>query len=124
MNAGRQSQELLAVSASMRTALLVGDTERAVAAKDLAQGELRMVMSRTERLAVSSSRDGMLSSHDDLQIALILDLARDVAHGVARPAAPLSAFAAGLVAGRAGGTPADTAAAVAAITALAKDWGA
>lgn len=61
----------------MRTALLVGDTEHAIAAKDVAQGELRQVMSRTERLAVSSSRDGMLSSHDDLQIELTPDDVRD-----------------------------------------------
>ncbi|WP_223622508.1 DUF6457 domain-containing protein [Microbacterium sp. EST19A] len=58
----------------------------------------------------------------DVDVALILDLARDVAHGVARPAAPLSAFLAGLAAGRAGGSPAASAAAAAAITELAGDW--
>lgn len=58
----------------------------------------------------------------DVDVALILDLARDVAHGVARPAAPLSAFLAGLAAGRAGGSPAASAASAAAITDLAADW--
>ena len=58
----------------------------------------------------------------DVDIALVLNLARDVAHGVARPAAPLSAFLAGLAAGRAGGSPAASAAAAAAITELAGDW--
>ncbi|MFK5644891.1 helicase-related protein [Ornithinimicrobium sp. LYQ121] len=61
----------------MRTALLVGDSERAVAAKDVAEGELRRVMSRTERLAVSSSRDGMLSAFDALDVTLTPDDVRD-----------------------------------------------
>lgn len=58
----------------------------------------------------------------DVDVALILDLARDVAHGVARPAAPLSAFLVGLAAGRAGATPADAEAAASAITELAAGW--
>lgn len=58
----------------------------------------------------------------DVDVALILDLARDVAHGVARPAAPLSAFLAGLAAGRAGGTPAAAEAAASAISELAAGW--
>lgn len=57
---------------------------------------------------------------DDVDIALVLDLARDVAHGVARPAAPLTAFLVGLAAGRS--TDPDAArAATAKLTALAKD---
>ncbi|MGO1235115.1 MAG: DUF6457 domain-containing protein [Microbacterium gubbeenense] len=56
----------------------------------------------------------------DVDIALVLDLARDVAHGVARPAAPLTAFLAGLAAGRDG----DAAAAISRVTALAKGWNA
>ncbi len=32
----------------------------------------------------------------DLDLSLILDLARDVAHGVARPAAPLTAYLLGV----------------------------
>ncbi|MGO3705145.1 DUF6457 domain-containing protein [Microbacterium gubbeenense] len=59
-------------------------------------------------------------SPDDVDIALVLDLARDVAHGVARPAAPLTAFLAGLAAGRDG----DAAAAISRVTALAKGWNA
>jgi hypothetical protein len=60
----------------------------------------------------------------DIDIALVLDLARDVAHGVARPAAPLSAFLVGLAAGRAEGSPdAAAAAATAALSDLAATWG-
>jgi hypothetical protein len=58
----------------------------------------------------------------DVDVALILDLARDVAHGVARPAAPLSAYLAGLAAGRAGGAPDASATATAAISELAAEW--
>jgi len=54
----------------------------------------------------------------DLDLSLILDLARDVAHGVARPAAPLTAYLLG-VATRRG---ADEPAAAARITALATAW--
>jgi hypothetical protein len=43
----------------------------------------------------------------ELDIPLVLDLARDAAHGVARPAAPLTAFLVGYAAGCAGGTPTD-----------------
>lgn len=43
----------------------------------------------------------------DVDIALILDLARDAAHGVARPAAPLTTFLVGYAAARAGGTAED-----------------
>ncbi|MGO2471241.1 MAG: DUF6457 domain-containing protein [Microbacterium gubbeenense] len=56
----------------------------------------------------------------DVDIALVLDLARDVAHGVARPAAPLTAFLAGLAVGRDG----DATDAIARVTALAKGWSA
>ena len=57
----------------------------------------------------------------DVDIALVLDLARDVAHGVARPAAPLTAFLAGLAAGRS--TDPDAArTAIAKVTALAERW--
>ena len=40
----------------------------------------------------------------DIDIALILDLARDAAHNVARPAAPLTTFLVGLAAGLRGGS--------------------
>lgn len=48
----------------------------------------------------------------EIDIALLLGLARDVAHGVARPAAPLTAFLVGLAAGRSTGDPAAVRAAV------------
>jgi hypothetical protein len=43
----------------------------------------------------------------EVDVALVLDLARDAAHGIARPAAPLTTFLLGLAVGRAGGGPAD-----------------
>ncbi|OUE20987.1 hypothetical protein BFL36_11225 [Clavibacter michiganensis] len=39
----------------------------------------------------------------EVDVSLVLDLARDAAHGVARPAAPLTTFLLGLAVGRAGG---------------------
>lgn len=38
----------------------------------------------------------------DLDVSLVLDLARDAAHGVARPAAPVTTFLVGYAAGRQG----------------------
>ncbi|WP_110589145.1 DUF6457 domain-containing protein [Microbacterium suaedae] len=58
---------------------------------------------------------------DEIDIPLVLDLARDVAHGVARPAAPLAAFLAGLAAGRSE-DPAAARDAVAKLTALSTGW--
>ncbi|MBP2435787.1 DUF6457 domain-containing protein [Microbacterium amylolyticum] len=55
----------------------------------------------------------------DVDIALILDLARDVAHGVARPAAPVTAYLAGLAAGRGTMTPED---AVRRVSSRATQW--
>ena len=54
----------------------------------------------------------------EVNLSLVLDLARDVAHGVARPAAPLSAYLLGLAVGRG----ADPKATAATITAMARDW--
>ena len=53
----------------------------------------------------------------EVEVALVLDLARDAAHGVARPAAPLTTFLLGLAVGRAGGTAADARRLAAEITA-------
>ncbi|KZC95471.1 hypothetical protein AWH51_07865 [Clavibacter tessellarius] len=53
----------------------------------------------------------------DVDVALVLDLARDAAHGVARPAAPLTTFLLGLAVGRAGGDAADARRLAAEITA-------
>ena len=61
----------------MRAALLAGDHERAVAAKDRAEAELRRVMCRTERLAISEDRDGMLRSNDSLSVEMTADDVRD-----------------------------------------------
>ncbi|MFT2706624.1 DUF6457 domain-containing protein [Clavibacter zhangzhiyongii] len=47
-----------------------------------------------------------LPAHE-VDVALVLDLARDAAHGIARPAAPLTTFLLGLAVGRAGGGAAD-----------------
>ncbi|HJB62115.1 MAG TPA: hypothetical protein H9769_00225 [Candidatus Microbacterium pullistercoris] len=58
---------------------------------------------------------------DEIDIALVLDLARDVAHNVARPAAPLTAFLTGLAAGRSS-DPDAARAAIARATAMAKEW--
>jgi hypothetical protein len=55
---------------------------------------------------------------EDVNVTVVLDLARDVAHGVARPAAPLTAYLAGIAVGR-GMPPADAAARV---THLATTW--
>jgi hypothetical protein len=56
----------------------------------------------------------------DVDVTVVLDLARDVAHGVLRPAAPLSAYLLGVAVGR--GADAKTAAA--ALTSIAADWSA
>jgi hypothetical protein len=53
----------------------------------------------------------------DVDVALVLDLARDAAHGIARPAAPLTTFLLGLAVGRAGGGAADARRLAAEITA-------
>jgi hypothetical protein len=59
-----------------------------------------------------------LDLDDEIDQALVLDLARDVAHGVLRPAAPLTAYVLGLAVGRG----ADPATAAATITALTTEW--
>ena len=42
----------------------------------------------------------VLGTDEQVDVDLVLDVARDVAHGIARPAAPLSTFALGLAVGR------------------------
>lgn len=46
--------------AALRASLYAGDRAGAAAARDRAQAELRRIMSRTERLATSADRDGMV----------------------------------------------------------------
>ncbi|WP_329392345.1 DUF6457 domain-containing protein [Streptomyces sp. NBC_01716] len=61
----------------------------------------------------------------DVDIKVLLDLARDAAHGVARPAAPLTTFLVGYAAGRAaagGGGPEAVAEASRKATVLALRW--
>jgi hypothetical protein len=48
-----------------------------------------------------------LGTDTEVDVDLVLDLARDAAHAVARPAAPLTTFLLGYVAARRGGTPGD-----------------
>jgi molybdopterin-guanine dinucleotide biosynthesis protein A len=54
----------------------------------------------------------------DVDVALILDVAKDAAHGVQRPAAPISTYLLGLAVG----AGADPAQAAAAISRLAQSW--
>ncbi|MEV0221979.1 NTP transferase domain-containing protein [Streptomyces sp. NPDC050704] len=60
----------------------------------------------------------------DVDISILLDLARDAAHGVARPAAPLTTFLVGYAAARAEGGPEAVAEAARKATALALRWAA
>lgn len=55
---------------------------------------------------------------EEVDVDLVLELARDVAHGVERRAAPVSTFLAGLAAGLAGGGRAAEEAAVAKVRAV------
>lgn len=60
----------------------------------------------------------------DVDMRLLLDLARDAAHGVERPAAPLTTFLVGYAAGRAQGGPEAVAEAARKAAELAKRWAA
>ena len=51
-------------SSAMRTALYAGDVGAARDARDAAQAELRRVMVRTERLAATPDRDGMITARE------------------------------------------------------------
>jgi hypothetical protein len=59
-----------------------------------------------------------LGLQDDVDVALLLDLARETAHGVARPAAPVTTFLLGLAVARG----ADPEAASATLTELAREF--
>jgi len=58
----------------------------------------------------------------EVDLLLILDLAKDAAHAVARPAAPVTTFLVGFAAARAGGTRADLEAAADTARLLAARW--
>ncbi len=57
-----------------------------------------------------------LGTDTEVDIHLVLDLARDAAHAVERPAAPLTTFLLGYAAALRGGSPADVADVAAIIT--------
>ena len=59
-----------------------------------------------------------LGTDTEVDIDLVLDLARDAAHSVARPAAPLTTFLLGYAAAVRGGTPGDVSAVAQVITRL------
>jgi hypothetical protein len=54
----------------------------------------------------------------DVDIDLLLAVARDAAHSIARPAAPVTTFLIGVAAGRAGGSPDDVRVAAATVADL------
>jgi hypothetical protein len=64
-------------------------------------------MTELETWVTEASR--ALGLADEVDVTLLLDLARDVAHGVARPAAPVTAYLLGLAVAR-GADPATAAA--------------
>ena len=55
---------------------------------------------------------------DEIDVTLLLDLAREAAHAVARPAAPVTTYLLGLAVARG----ADASEAVATLTELAREW--
>lgn len=55
---------------------------------------------------------------DEVDVPLLLDLAREAAHAVARPAAPVTTYLLGLAVARG----ADAEAAVATLSELAREW--
>jgi hypothetical protein len=59
-----------------------------------------------------------LGISDEIDVALVLDLAREAAHGVARPAAPVTTYLLGIAVAR-GGDPEQL---TATITELAREW--
>jgi hypothetical protein len=59
----------------------------------------------------------------DVDVKLLLDVARDAAHSVARPAAPLTTFVVGYAAALQGGGPEAVQQAADRATALAAAWG-
>jgi hypothetical protein len=66
---------------------------------------------------LTTARDA-LGVPDDVDVAMVLDVAREAAHGVARPAAPLTTYLLGLAVARG----ADPEQAAATVTELAREW--
>lgn len=63
-----------------------------------------------------------LSVDLDVDVGLLLDVARDAAHSVERPAAPVTTFLVGYAAALAGGGPDAVARAAERASALARGW--
>lgn len=66
---------------------------------------------------VASVRDA-LGLSDEIDVTLLLDLAREAAHAVARPAAPVTTYLLGLAVAKG----ADIQGAAATLTELAREW--
>lgn len=64
-----------------------------------------------------------LGIEEEVDIDLILDIAKVAAHRVERPAAPVTTYLVGLAAGRAGGDRAATERAAQAVMTLSREWG-
>ena len=58
-------------------------------------------------VSVRLDADGSSLGDLEVEIPVLLDLARDAAHGVARPAAPVTTFLLGYAAGRTGADAAE-----------------
>ena len=58
----------------------------------------------------------------EVDVTIVLDLARDVAHGVARPAAPLTTFLVGVAAGRIGADATRMRDLAERVATMARDW--
>jgi hypothetical protein len=67
---------------------------------------------------VASASDALGLSQEQVDVALLLDLAREAAHAVARPAAPVTTYLLGLAVARG----ADLEQANATLTELAREW--
>ncbi|MET1015654.1 DUF6457 domain-containing protein [Leifsonia flava] len=59
------------------------------------------------RVSARLDADGSSLGDLEVEIPVLLDLARDAAHGVARPAAPVTTFLLGYAAGRTGADAAE-----------------
>jgi Domain of unknown function (DUF6457) len=65
-----------------------------------------------------------LGVEDDIDVDLILDLAKIAAHRVERPAAPVTTYLVGLAVAREGGGEETVARAAAVVKSLSREWGA
>lgn len=65
-----------------------------------------------------------LGVEEEIDVALILDLAKIAAHRVERPAAPVTTYLVGLAAARDGGGEEAVERAAATVKSLSRDWGA